>query len=64
MNNHSGHFVMKCRYCETVISQCRCISNNKEKRWDVCNVCLSKISTGHVLMFSEEYKADLQAEDV
>ena len=59
MNNHGGHFITKCRYCETVLEQCRCTSKGKEKRWDVCNVCLSKITTGHVLKLSEEYRVEL-----
>jgi hypothetical protein len=34
-----GHFIETCKYCDTVISQCRCPSPNKEKRVGVCNNC-------------------------
>lgn len=34
-----SHFIETCKYCGTVISQCRCPSPNKEKRVGVCNNC-------------------------
>ena len=34
-----SHFIMYCKYCEKVISQCRCPSKDKEKKYGVCTKC-------------------------
>lgn len=33
----SEHFIELCRYCNAVISQCRCIDRNKVQRLGVCS---------------------------
>lgn len=37
-----SHFIEICKVCECVISQCRCPSPDKEKRYGVCNACKAK----------------------
>lgn len=34
-----AHGILKCRYCNIVITQCRCIDKNKEVRLTVCAKC-------------------------
>lgn len=34
-----NHFIELCSECGTVISQCRCPSNDKEKRYSICEKC-------------------------
>lgn len=34
-----SHFIETCKYCGTIISQCRCPSPDKEKRIGVCGKC-------------------------
>lgn len=41
MNDH-GHFICYCSKCEKVISQCRCMSKDKEVRYEVCDDCKEK----------------------
>lgn len=36
------HFVEVCKFCDSVISQCRCPSSDKEKRLGVCDKCVTK----------------------
>ncbi len=35
----TGHFIMRCKECDTVISQCRCMDCNKEIRYGICAKC-------------------------
>ena len=35
----NGHFIEKCKQCNTVISQCRCMDCNKIKLFSVCEKC-------------------------
>ena len=35
---HSGHFIKKCSNCDTVISQCKCMSE-KETIYEICDSC-------------------------
>jgi hypothetical protein len=37
-----SHFIVYCRVCNKVISQCRCMFCDKEKKYGVCPECLSK----------------------
>lgn len=34
-----NHFIERCKICNTVISQCRCSSPDKEQRWGICDKC-------------------------
>lgn len=34
-----SHFIETCKFCGTVISQCRCPSPDKTKRVGVCSKC-------------------------
>ena len=36
------HFIIKCKVCEGVISQCRCMSKEKSVLWQLCDKCKSK----------------------
>ena len=40
--NGNGHFTELCSKCGTVISQCRCMSENKEIRYGICSECASQ----------------------
>lgn len=44
-----SHFIEVCKICETVISQCRCPSPNKEKRYGLCCNCKVAIGEDNVL---------------
>ena len=33
------HYIEVCKICGKVISQCRCISLDKQKRYDICSDC-------------------------
>lgn len=35
----SDHYIKKCKICENVIDQCRCIDPNKRVIWSVCCRC-------------------------
>lgn len=37
-----GHFITICSTCGGIISQCRCMSNDKIKKYAVCNQCQQK----------------------
>ncbi len=34
-----GHFIKKCKKCQAVISQCRCMDCNKTIEWGLCRKC-------------------------
>jgi hypothetical protein len=38
-----SHYIKICELCENVISQCRCISNDKEKLYGICDECKDKM---------------------
>ena len=38
------HFIEICRICGKVISQCRCMDCNKERRTSICSDCASKMN--------------------
>ena len=33
------HFKTICKECDSVISQCRCQSPDKEAKYDMCSIC-------------------------
>lgn len=33
------HYIIKCKYCKTVIAQCVCPTEEKEVRWRECDEC-------------------------
>ena len=35
----SNHFIERCKKCNTVISQCRCMSQEKTQVFGVCKKC-------------------------
>lgn len=37
-----NHYIVKCKICKTVFSQCRCMSHDKMTEWIVCDGCLKK----------------------
>ena len=37
-----GHFVEYCTECKKVISQCRCMSNDKTVKYSICKECQKK----------------------
>jgi hypothetical protein len=37
-----SHFIELCKKCGKVISQCRCMAGDKEKRYSVCKECKEK----------------------
>ncbi len=40
----SSHFIEKCKDCDTVITQCRCLDDgSKELRYGLCEKCKNKI---------------------
>lgn len=41
-----SHFIKKCQKCQAVISQCRCMDNNKPVIWGICGKCLQDLQTG------------------
>ena len=51
--NH-GHSITKCCKCETVITQCRCMSKDKIVKWDVCNKCVKELVVNYVTTFKLE----------
>lgn len=42
----NGHFKELCKYCGTVISQCRCADPSKTVRYGVCASCKEKEKQG------------------
>jgi hypothetical protein len=34
-----SHFVIKCKYCQGIMTQCRCPDPNKPVTYDICNAC-------------------------
>ena len=49
-----NHFIKYCRYCQTVISQCRCPSKEKTMSWGVCAGCETKeIEVWHLTLPGE-----------
>jgi hypothetical protein len=36
------HFIEKCKYCNIVISQCRCPSQDKIIKYGICQTCKEK----------------------
>ncbi len=39
MSTGQGHFITRCKECDTVINQCRCFDHSKELRYDICDNC-------------------------
>lgn len=37
--NHVGHFKKVCKFCGTLIGQCRCMSLDKTVIYETCNKC-------------------------
>lgn len=37
-----NHYIERCRECKNIISQCRCMSCDKELRWSLCANCKDK----------------------
>ena len=37
-----SHFIMKCRECDKIMAQCRCVNCNKEVRYGTCMTCMDK----------------------
>ena len=33
------HEIVKCKVCEEVIRQCRCMDPHKDVKWEVCGKC-------------------------
>ena len=44
-----NHFIKKCKECNIVISQCRCMASYKVVIWDICQKC-----TKHSLFYETE----------
>jgi hypothetical protein len=38
----SEHFIVKCKNCGSIISQCRCMDLNKTVRYSTCDKCANK----------------------
>jgi hypothetical protein len=45
-NRTSEHYTEKCAVCQTVISQCRCMSHNKVTRYGLCDSCKKDAASG------------------
>lgn len=41
MRDH-GHTIIKCKHCDKVIAQCRCMSKDKNIEYQVCDDCKLK----------------------
>lgn len=55
-----SHFIIKCSKCNTVIGQCRCMAQNKEIRYEVCEACSGlKGHSVDVPKFKDRVKAAL-----
>ena len=39
------HYILKCSTCDKVISQCRCMAENKDVKFKVCDDCREKDRT-------------------
>ena len=39
----SKHYMVKCNLCDKVISQCRCMAENKEVKYEICDECKDKL---------------------
>jgi hypothetical protein len=37
-----GHFIKYCSVCKKIIAQCRCMSCDKVKLYDICDECKKK----------------------
>lgn len=37
-----SHYIVKCKCCDAMISQCRCPAKNREIRFDICSNCKNK----------------------
>ena len=44
MMMNTPHYVVKCRECDRVITQCRCADPNKAVRWSICNKCAERLA--------------------
>ena len=40
-----GHFIEKCKNCQVIIRQCRCMGP-KDVKWSLCSNCKRKQSKG------------------
>ena len=47
-----GHYITKCKECDTVIGQCRCPSLNKVTKYDTCTDC--KAAASDIVLPSNE----------
>jgi hypothetical protein len=45
------HFIIRCQYCNRVISQCRCPDPNKSLTYGVCDTCkdIRKVTGGFLI---------------
>jgi hypothetical protein len=39
---HTNHIIVKCRKCDILITQCRCMDKNKPVIYDVCSACRAR----------------------
>ena len=37
--NNTGHGITKCKECDRIISQCKCMDKNKPITYSVCSEC-------------------------
>jgi hypothetical protein len=39
---HKGHFITRCKKCNGIINQCRCMKENKMTTWEICDKCINE----------------------
>lgn len=49
---HSSHSITRCSICDTVISQCRCMSQDKTVTYAICNKCREEETTEDQVRYS------------
>ena len=56
------HFIEKCKYCETIVNQCRCPDLKKEIRFCTCFHCMERISPSVVEQSEPETTTNIMVE--
>lgn len=49
MKARGDHFIVECRLCKRVISQCRCPASTKEITLVICNDCRKKMEEAEIV---------------
>lgn len=58
----SNHYIIKCKHCEIIISQCRCPASDKKVRWGDCGCAVSEPPSMKMTIPNKELELKVETE--